>query len=102
MDGQNMSDDAMMFVSQRLVWRQATEPLEPFVGMIWIDTAPNASGKATEITKRCTALSPIIWEIVKSNEVHTNVIDVDDDGMTILTGGNLNVFAGGSIKIKKS
>ena len=101
MDGQNLSNDAMMQVSQRLVWRQDEQPSAPFIGMIWMDTsATPVSGKAKEILKRCTAITPTVtWEVVQSNELHTNVIDVDDNGMNILTGGELNVL-GGSVNIK--
>ena len=100
-DGQNLSNDAMMQVSQRLVWRQATQPSAPFIGMIWMDTSLTPAGKPKEILKRCTAITPTVtWEVVQSNELHTNVIDVDDNGMNILSGGNLNLLSGGAINIK--
>ncbi len=100
-DGQNLSNDAMMQVSQRLVWRQATQPSAPFIGMIWMDTSLTPAGKPKEILRRCTAITPTVtWEVVQSNELHTNVIDVDDNGMNVLSGGNLNLLSGGAINIK--
>ncbi len=100
-DGQNLSNDAMMQVSQRLVWRQEEQPSAPFIGMIWMDTSLTPAGKPKEILRRCTAIAPsVVWEVVQSNELHTNVIDVDDNGMNILSGGNLNLLSGGAINIK--
>ncbi len=93
-NGDSLTDNAVMSVSQRLLWRQATQPSAPWVGMLWLDTT-------TEKLKRCTAITPsVAWEVVPAGEVHTAVIDVDDNGMNILTGGNLNLLAGGNLNIK--
>jgi hypothetical protein len=62
--------------------------------MLWLDTT-------TEKLKRCTAITPsVAWEVVPAGEVHTAVIDVDDNGMNVLSGGNLNLLAGGNLNIK--
>lgn len=93
-NGDSLTDNAVMSVSQRLLWRQATQPSAPWVGMLWLDTT-------TEKLKRCTAITPsVAWEVVPAGEVHTAVIDVDDSGMNILSGGNLNLLSGGAINIK--
>ena len=93
-NGDSLTDNAVMSVSQRLLWRQATQPSAPWVGMLWLDTT-------TEKLKRCTAITPsVAWEVVPAGEVHTAVIDVDDNGMNILSGGNLNLLSGGAINIK--
>lgn len=93
-NGDSLTDNAVMSVSQRLLWRQATQPSAPWVGMLWLDTT-------TEKLKRCTAITPsVAWEVVPAGEVHTAVIDVDDNGMNILSGGNLNLLSGGSLNIK--
>jgi len=42
----------------------------------------------------------VAWDVVPAGEVHTAVIDVDDNGMNILSGGNLNLLAGGNLNIK--
>ncbi len=93
-NGDSLTDNAVMSVSQRLLWRQATQPSAPWVGMLWLDTT-------TEKLKRCTAITPsVAWEVVPAGEVHTAVIDVDDNGMNVLSGGNLNLLAGGNLNIK--
>jgi hypothetical protein len=93
-NGDSLTDNAVMSVSQRLLWRQATQPSAPWVGMLWLDTT-------TEKLKRCTAITPsVAWEVVPAGEVHTAVIDVDDNGMNILSGGDLNLLAGGNLNIK--
>lgn len=93
-NGDSLTDNAVMSVSQRLLWRQAAQPSAPWVGMLWLDTT-------TEKLKRCTAITPsVAWEVVPAGEVHTAVIDVDDNGMNILSGGNLNLLAGGNLNIK--
>lgn len=93
-NGDSLTDNAVMSVSQRLLWRQATQPSAPWVGMLWLDTT-------TEKLKRCTAITPsVAWEVVPAGEVHTAVIDVDDTGMNILSGGNLNLLSGGNLNIK--
>jgi hypothetical protein len=93
-NGDSLTDNAVMSVSQRLLWRQATQPSAPWVGMLWLDTT-------TEKLKRCTAITPsVAWEVVPAGEVHTAVIDVDDNGMNVLSGGNLNLLSGGAINIK--
>lgn len=93
LDGDSLTENAVMSVSQRLLWRQATAPSAPFIGMLWQDTTKDQ-------LKRCTSTSPLVWEIVPAGRVHTNVIDVDDNGMNILTGGDLNLLAGSNINIK--
>ena len=93
-NGDSLTDNAVMSVSQRLLWRQATQPSAPWVGMLWLDTT-------TEKLKRCTAITPsVAWEVVPAGEVHTAVIDVDDNGMNVLSGGDLNLLAGGNLNIK--
>lgn len=92
-NGDSLTDNAVMSVSQRLLWRQATAPSAPWIGMLWHDTT-------LDQLKRCLDDDPLTWEIVPSGAVHTSVIDVDDTGMTVATSGILNLLSGASLTIK--
>jgi hypothetical protein len=88
---QNMSDAALLNISEYVVYKGTTAPATPYVGQLWINTT-------TGITYRCTVISPsATWEVVKAGELHTSYISAVATGLEILSTGSITVKSGGGI-----
>ena len=91
---QNLSNEALLKVSEYTVYKSETAPTSPYVGQLWMNLT-------TGILLRCAAITPsIVWEDVKAGELHTSYIDAVEKGLNILTSGELNILSGGNLNIK--
>lgn len=88
---QNMSDTALLNISEYVVYKGTTAPATPYVGQLWLNTS-------TDITKRCTAVTPsVVWTAVKASELHTSYISAVATGLEILSSGAITIKSGGGI-----
>ena len=60
--------------------------------LVWYDTT-------AKLLKRCLSISPITWETLQTNELHTSFIDIAEESIDIGSGGNVNIDAGGAINL---
>lgn len=62
------------------------------VGLLWYDTT-------NKLVKRCTVVSPVTWETLQTDEVHTSSIDIAQDSIDIASTGSINLSAASQITI---
>jgi len=94
-------------VSSAQIYRAATEVLllaalaahdpvvDMAVGLLWYDTT-------NRLMKRCTVVSPLTWEVLSTDSLHTSFIDILENRIDIGSTGEINIGAGGAVNIEAS
>ena len=67
-------------------------PVSMEVGLLWLDTTINA-------VKRCSSVSPLTWQDVKANELHTSYIDIAADLLKLFSGAKIQLLSGSEIEL---
>lgn len=90
---QNISSTTKSLMSQYTIYRGTSAPSTPYVGQLWVNTS-------TDIIHRCVAVTPaVVWEPVKSSELHTSYVNAVETGLEILSTGKIDIKNGGNINI---
>ena len=104
---EQIADGIILAAASDKVYRAATEaalltqlaavdpPVAMSVGLLWLDTT-------TMLIKRCKVVSPLAWEAVQANEVHTSFIDIQDDSIDIKSTGTINIGANAKLVLSSA
>ena len=97
---QQLADSIKLEVSNTKIYRYASEPeliaaltladVDMAVGLLWLDTTNN-------LMKRCSVVSPLTWENVQADEVHTSYIDILGSLIKLYSGGKIEMVSGSTI-----
>lgn len=97
---QQLADSIKLEVSNTKIYRYPSEAellaaltiadIDMAVGLLWLDTTNN-------LMKRCSAVSPLTWENVQADEVHTSYIDILGSLIKLYSGGKIEMVSGSTI-----